>query len=57
MAYRHDTYKYKNKKIIEHEFKYAGRYGAKGEKRAQRKKATPEQMKKLCEELKKQFDY
>ena len=46
MAYRHDTYKYKNKKIIEHEFKYAGRYGAKGEKRAQRKKATPEQMKK-----------
>ena len=46
MAYRHDTYKYKNKKIIEHEFKYAGWYGAKGEKRAQRKKATPEQMKK-----------
>lgn len=31
---------------IEHEYKYAGNYGAKGEKRQKRKKATPEQIKK-----------
>lgn len=30
--------------VIEHECKYMGNYGAKGEKRAPRKKATPEQM-------------
>lgn len=30
----------------EYEYKYAGRYGAKGEKRAARKKPTPEQIKK-----------
>lgn len=34
------------KSSIEYEFKYVGRYGAKGEKRAKRKKATPEQIKK-----------
>lgn len=44
MAHRYDVYKYG--KYIEHEYKCAGRYGAKGEKRAARKKATPEQMKK-----------
>lgn len=31
---------------IEHECKFAGNYGAKGEKRAKRQKATPEQVKK-----------
>lgn len=30
----------------EYEFKYPGKYGAKGEKRAKRKKATPEQVRK-----------
>ena len=33
-------------KSIEHEFHYNGNYGAKGEKRAARKKRTPEQIKK-----------
>lgn len=31
---------------IEHEYKYPGRYGAKGEKRKKKKKATPEQVAK-----------
>lgn len=31
---------------IEHEFKYIGNYGAKGEKRGPKKKVTPEQIKK-----------
>lgn len=31
---------------VEYEYKFAGRYGAKGEKRAKRKKATPEQVKR-----------
>lgn len=31
---------------IEYEFKYAGKYGAKGEKRSKRKRASPEQIKK-----------
>lgn len=44
MAHRHDVYRYAN--WIEHEFKCAGKYGAKGETRAPRKKASPEQMKK-----------
>lgn len=34
------------KDSIEHEFKCPGKYGAKGEKRAKRKKATPEQVKR-----------
>lgn len=38
-----DTWYFKNS--IEWEYKYAGNYGAKGEKRAKRKKATPEQIK------------
>ena len=42
MAHRHDVYKYGI--YIEHEYKCAGKYGAKGEKRAPRKKITPEQM-------------
>lgn len=47
MAYRHDKYRYgPGGKYIEHEIKYAGKYGAKGEKREPRKKATPEQIKK-----------
>ena len=44
MAYREDEYKYGP--FIEHEIKFAGQCGAKGEKRAKRKKATPEQVKK-----------
>lgn len=45
--YRQDVYRYgKNEKYIEHEYKTVGRYGAKGEKRAPRKKATPEQIEK-----------
>lgn len=39
-----DVWKFLNS--IEYEYKYAGKYGAKGEKRAKRKKATPEQIKK-----------
>lgn len=47
MAHRHDVYQYgPEKKYIEHEYKCAGRYGAKGEKRAPKKKATLEQIKK-----------
>ena len=42
MAYCVDTYECGD--VIEHEYKYMGNYGAKGEKRAPRKKATPEQM-------------
>lgn len=37
------TYIFPNSK--EYEFKYAGNYGARGEKRGKRKKATPEQIK------------
>lgn len=44
MAHRHDVYKYG--RFIEHEFKFVGKFGAKGEKRAEKKKATPEQVKK-----------
>lgn len=43
MGYRADIYYFVNS--IEHEYKFAGNYGAKGEKRAPRKKATPEQVK------------
>lgn len=47
MAYREDTFCYgENGKYIEHEIKWAGKYGAKGEKRAPRKKATPEQIRR-----------
>lgn len=47
MAHRHDVYQYgPGKKYIEHEYKCAGKYGAKGEKRAPKKKATPEQIEK-----------
>lgn len=44
MAYWKDIWKFPNS--IEYEFKYAGGYGAKGEKRTKKKKATPEQIKK-----------
>lgn len=44
MAYWKDTYRFKNS--IEYEYKYAGNYGAKGERRATKKQATPEQIKK-----------
>ena len=37
---------YKYGRFIEHEFKFVGKFGAKGEKRAEKKKATPEQVKK-----------
>lgn len=43
MAHRYDVYRYGI--YIEHEYKCAGKYGAKGEKRAPKKKATPEQIK------------
>ena len=43
MAYWLDTFRFPNS--IEYEFKFAGRYGAKGEKRLPKKKATPEQIK------------
>lgn len=42
MGYRADIYYFTNS--IEYEYKFAGAYGAKGEKRAPRKKATPEQV-------------
>lgn len=42
--YWRDVWKFINSN--ENEFKYPGKYGAKGEKRAKRKKATPEQIKK-----------
>ena len=42
--HRKQVYKYSN--YIEYSYSYAGRYGAKGEKRAPRRKVTPEQMKK-----------
>jgi len=44
MAYWLDYYKFLN--TIEYEYKWAGNYGAKGEKRAPKKEATPEQIKK-----------
>ena len=42
--YWRDVWKFINSN--ENEFKYPGKYGAKGEKRAKRKKATPEQIRK-----------
>ena len=44
MAYR--KFKFLLGNVIETEIKYSGKYGAKGEKRAPKKKATPEQIKK-----------
>ena len=44
MAYCRDVWKFKYSN--EYEYKYAGKYGAKGQKRAKRVKATPEQIKK-----------
>lgn len=44
MAHRHEVYQYGN--YIEHEYKYAGRCGKKGEKREPRGKASTEQIKK-----------
>lgn len=35
---------FRSKNVIEHEFSYKGKYGAKGEKRAPKKKATKEQI-------------
>lgn len=47
MAYKEEVYSYgAGKKYIEHEIKCVGRFGAKGEKRGARKKATPEQVQK-----------
>ncbi len=43
MAYWLDIFSFPNS--IEYEFKFAGKYGAKGEKRQPKKKATPEQIK------------
>lgn len=44
MAYRRFTYHFENS--IEYEYKFSGRVGAKGEKRAKRQKATPDQIKR-----------
>lgn len=44
MAYWRDKWTFPGS--IEYEYKYAGQYGAKGEKRQPKKKATPEQIKK-----------
>jgi len=44
MAYNKDTWRFKTS--IEHEYKYKGRYGAKGEKRGKKIKPTPEQIKR-----------
>lgn len=44
MAYREKTYRSDN--YIEHEILFRGRYGAKGEKRSPRKKASSEQIQK-----------
>lgn len=44
MAYWLDIYRFPNS--TEYEYKWAGRYGAKGERRGKRAKATPEQIKK-----------
>lgn len=44
MAYYKDLWEFAYS--AEYEYKYAGKYGAKGEKRRKRKKATPEQVKK-----------
>lgn len=44
MAYHKDTWEFAYS--VEYEYKYAGKYGAKGEKRRARKKATPEQVKR-----------
>jgi hypothetical protein len=44
MAYWQDTWAFTNS--IEYEYKFAGNYGAKGEKRNKKTKATPEQIQK-----------
>lgn len=48
MAHRKMVYRYGpgGDKYTEYEFKFVGRFGAKGEKRGPRKKATPEQIQK-----------
>lgn len=43
--YWEDTYTFPDS--IEKEYKYAGNYGAKGEKRAEKRKATPEQIRQI----------
>lgn len=44
IMYRQDCWKFRDSN--EYEIKYPGRYGAKGEKRAKKRKATPEQIKR-----------
>ena len=44
MAYRLDIFRFPNS--IEYEYKFAGNYGAKGEKRGEKKKPSPEQIRK-----------
>ncbi|MFQ8879417.1 MAG: hypothetical protein ACLR7N_13515 [Roseburia hominis] len=48
MAHKKMVYRYGpgGDKYTEYEFKFVGRFGAKGEKRGPRKKATPEQIRK-----------
>ena len=53
MAYLVDIYRFKNS--IEYEFKWAGNYGAKGEKRAKKTKASPDQIKKQNQRKKEKY--
>ena len=53
MGYIVDIYRFTNS--IEYEFKWKGKYGAKGEKRAARVKATPEQIKKQNQKNKEKY--
>lgn len=53
MAFEEDIYALTNS--IEHEIKFMGKCGAKGEKRAKRIKATPEQMKKQNQRNKEKY--
>lgn len=53
MAYIVDIFRFN--KSIEYEFKWKGRYGAKGEKRSSKVKATPEQIKKQNQKNKEKY--
>lgn len=53
MAYCVDIYRFKNS--IEYEYKWSGNYGAKGEKREPKKKATKEQIEKQNQRKKEKY--
>ena len=46
MAIKYREKIYRSANVIEHEFSYKGKYGAKGEKRAPKKRITKEQIKR-----------